>query len=202
MPWSRRSTTAYCPIGLLLSLQRLQAASNRQARQTDPQGLYDRSRQQLPRHRQALLGGHLRRECSGCVIWFARGKWPACPNQIALACQQTVVMFCGHVRPSPHQHQRAAVQLARPPAPMHCLDAAQAKRPTTLNADMSIDANAVSASANKSYSGTGTLYGVGYDQKFNETTKIRYAAVKYSKVGGESDSGGTIYSIGLVKNFE
>jgi len=85
---------------------------------------------------------------------------------------------------------------------MHCLDAAQAKRPTTLNADMSIYANAVSASANKSYSGTGTLYGVGYDQKFNETTKIRYAAVKYSKVGGESDSGGTIYSIGLVNNFE
>jgi OOP family OmpA-OmpF porin len=71
-----------------------------------------------------------------------------------------------------------------------------------LDADMSIAANAVSASANKSYSGTGTLYGIGYDQKFNETTKIRYAAVKYSKVGGESDSGGTVYSIGLVKSFE
>jgi hypothetical protein len=71
-----------------------------------------------------------------------------------------------------------------------------------LDTNVSINANAVSASSNTSYSGTGTLYGVGYDQKINETTKVRYSAVKYSKVGGESDSGGTVYSIGFVKDFE
>ena len=71
-----------------------------------------------------------------------------------------------------------------------------------LESNVSINANAVSASSGKSYSGTGTLYGVGYDQKFNETTKVRYSVVKYSKMGGESDSGGTVYSIGFVKNFE
>ena len=70
-----------------------------------------------------------------------------------------------------------------------------------LETDISINANAVTASANKTYSGSGTLYGLGYDQKFNETTKIRYSAVKYSRVGGESDSGGSVFSIGVVKNF-
>jgi hypothetical protein len=70
-----------------------------------------------------------------------------------------------------------------------------------LETDISINANAVTGSANKTYSGSGTLYGLGYDQKFNETTKIRYSAVKYSRVGGESDSGGSVFSIGVVKNF-
>lgn len=70
-----------------------------------------------------------------------------------------------------------------------------------LETSVSVTANAVSASSSKTYSGSGTLYGLGYDQKLNETTNIRYSAVKYNKIGGESDTGGTFYSIGLVKNF-
>ncbi len=71
-----------------------------------------------------------------------------------------------------------------------------------MDTSVSVTANAVTGASGKSYSGSGTLYGVDYDQKFNETTKVRYSIVKYSKVGGESDTGGTVYSIGFVKNFE
>lgn len=70
-----------------------------------------------------------------------------------------------------------------------------------MDTSVSITANAVTGASGKSYSGSGTLYGAGYDQKFNETTKIRYSVVKYSKVGGESSTGGTVYSIGFVKDF-
>jgi hypothetical protein len=55
-------------------------------------------------------------------------------------------------------------------------------------------------STSQSYSGTGTLYGLGYDQRIDGTTKVRYSAIKYTKVGGE-DVGGTVYSIGIVKDF-
>lgn len=55
-------------------------------------------------------------------------------------------------------------------------------------------------STSQSKSGTGTLYGLGYDQKIDSTTKVRYSAIKYTKVGGE-DVGGTVYSIGFVKDF-
>lgn len=73
----------------------------------------------------------------------------------------------------------------------------------TSNMDVSASVSSTngSASASKSYSGTGTLYGVGYDQKIDETSKVRYSAVKYSNVGGESTSGGTVISIGFIKDF-
>jgi hypothetical protein len=70
-----------------------------------------------------------------------------------------------------------------------------------VETSVSVTANRVSAGSGKSYSGSGTLYGIGYDQKIDATLKVRYAAVKYAKVGGESDAGGTVYSIGLVKDF-
>jgi len=71
-----------------------------------------------------------------------------------------------------------------------------------LEVDVSVTASGYSAYSNNSYSGTGSLYGFGYDQRIGEMMKIRYSVVKYSKVGGESDSGGSVYSVGLIKNFD
>lgn len=68
-----------------------------------------------------------------------------------------------------------------------------------IDVNTAINANAVSASAGKGYSGTGTVYGVGYDQKINASSKVRYSIMQYDKIGGES--GGTVYSIGFVKDF-
>jgi hypothetical protein len=64
---------------------------------------------------------------------------------------------------------------------------------------LSVTGNSTVATS-QSKSGSGTLYGIGYDQAINDTTKARYSVIKYTKVGGE-DVGGTVYSIGIVKNF-
>ena len=70
-----------------------------------------------------------------------------------------------------------------------------------LNGYLYLNNSLVSSSIN-SYSGTGALYGFGYDQKLNQMTKVRYAAVKYSSIGGESGYDETVYSIGIIKKFD
>jgi hypothetical protein len=56
-------------------------------------------------------------------------------------------------------------------------------------------------SATESYSGTGSIYGVGYDADIGNEFKVRFAINKVKKVGGESDMGGTAYGVSLIKNF-
>ncbi len=70
-----------------------------------------------------------------------------------------------------------------------------------VETSVTVNANAVSASNGTSYSGTGTLYGLGYDHKIDSSMKVRFSAIKYNKVGGESNSGGTVYSVGILKDF-
>jgi hypothetical protein len=52
-----------------------------------------------------------------------------------------------------------------------------------------------------SYSGTGSLFGAGFDWKYSDKAFARFSVTRYLKVGGESDSEGTVYSIGIGANF-
>jgi hypothetical protein len=57
------------------------------------------------------------------------------------------------------------------------------------------------AQADDSTSGAGLLYGVGYDTALDTSTKVRFSAVKYSKLGGESGNSASFLSLGLVRDF-
>ena len=52
-----------------------------------------------------------------------------------------------------------------------------------------------------SQSGTGTVYGIGYDADIGSGFKVRAAVTSYSKIAGDSSASGTLYSIGILKNF-
>lgn len=57
------------------------------------------------------------------------------------------------------------------------------------------------ASTSSTISGTGIVYGVGYDQPLGALGKMRYAATQYDRIGGVSGVGGTVYSIGFIQDF-
>jgi hypothetical protein len=62
--------------------------------------------------------------------------------------------------------------------------------------------NTFVSSGGKSNSGTGALYGFGYDHKLNQMTKVRFSAVSYSSIGGEAGFDDSVYSIGIIKKFD
>jgi len=49
--------------------------------------------------------------------------------------------------------------------------------------------------------GNGTLYGLGYDSKIASDLHIRTSLTRYAKIAGDSDTYGTIFSVGLTKAF-
>ncbi len=59
----------------------------------------------------------------------------------------------------------------------------------------------VSASASDSVSGTGYLYGLGYDFNVAQNVGIRVGYTRYEKLGGESDNKGNMYSAGVKYKF-
>jgi hypothetical protein len=70
-----------------------------------------------------------------------------------------------------------------------------------IDAKFSITGAGGTVSATTNYSGTGSLFGAGYDWKYSDQAFVRFAATRYMKIGGESDSDGTVYSIGIGANF-
>ncbi len=50
-------------------------------------------------------------------------------------------------------------------------------------------------------SGTGMLFGAGYDWKFSDNAFIRTGATRYLKLGGDSDSKATVYSVAVGISF-
>jgi hypothetical protein len=57
------------------------------------------------------------------------------------------------------------------------------------------------ASVSSKESGTGTLFGAGFDWDFSQQGFLRFSVTRYQKVGGQSGNDGTVYSVGIGANF-
>lgn len=55
--------------------------------------------------------------------------------------------------------------------------------------------------SNTSESGTGTLFGVGYDMNIDKGMDLRFAVTRLNKLAGQSGSNTTNYGVGLIKHF-
>jgi OmpA-like transmembrane domain len=56
-------------------------------------------------------------------------------------------------------------------------------------------------SDNSSDSGTGTLFGIGYDWKIAEGVDVRWSLTRLNKLAGDSESKTTNVGVGLIKHF-
>jgi hypothetical protein len=72
---------------------------------------------------------------------------------------------------------------------------------TTADVTASVSVGGTNVSANSKESGSGMLYGIGYDLNINQTLDVRVGITQYQKVAGISNNEATIYSIGLKGNF-
>lgn len=54
---------------------------------------------------------------------------------------------------------------------------------------------------NTSTSGTGTMFGAGYDWKIDKDLDLRIQVTRLNKLAGESGSDTTNYGVGLIKHF-
>jgi Outer membrane protein beta-barrel domain len=68
-------------------------------------------------------------------------------------------------------------------------------------ANIRVTSGSVSVAASSKDSGSGTLYGLGYDFSFSKNMFGRAAVTEYKKVAGISDNDGTVYSLGLGYKF-
>lgn len=71
----------------------------------------------------------------------------------------------------------------------------------TSDTSLRLTSGSVSISNSSSQTGTGTLYGLGYDHPIGDGNSLRIQCVKYRDVAGESGSGGTVVSFGFLKQF-
>jgi hypothetical protein len=69
------------------------------------------------------------------------------------------------------------------------------------NASVAITGVGGSASVNLDESGTGTLFGAGYDWKFSKDAFFRASITRYLRIGGESENKGTVYSLAVGMSF-
>lgn len=67
--------------------------------------------------------------------------------------------------------------------------------------DVAVNAGSVSVASSKTYSGSGMLYGIGYDARLSNTLDMRIAYTYADKIAGSSGDGANIFSIGLVAKF-
>ena len=72
---------------------------------------------------------------------------------------------------------------------------------TTADVTASVSVAGTNVSANSKESGSGMLYGIGYDLNINQTLDVRVGITQYQKIAGASNNDATIYSIGLKGNF-
>jgi len=71
----------------------------------------------------------------------------------------------------------------------------------SVSATASVAGASASASSRLSESGTGMLFGAGYDWKYSENAFVRFAATRYTKIAGDSENKGTVYSVAVGADF-
>jgi hypothetical protein len=67
--------------------------------------------------------------------------------------------------------------------------------------DVSLAVGATAGVSSTTTSGTGSLFGIGYDGKFNDQIGYRVAYTAYNSVAGVSGNDVTLLSVGLVVKF-
>lgn len=67
--------------------------------------------------------------------------------------------------------------------------------------DVTINGGGGSASVTDKFSGTGTLFGLGYDLNVAKNVDVRVSVNRLNKIAGRSDSDATIYSLGVLTRF-
>lgn len=72
---------------------------------------------------------------------------------------------------------------------------------SSVDATVSITGASGSVSSSISESGTGMLFGAGYDLKFGSDAFVRFAATRYTSIAGDSDNKGTVWSMAIGTNF-
>ena len=50
-------------------------------------------------------------------------------------------------------------------------------------------------------SGTGTLFGIGYDSEISQNMNVRYAYTNYNKIAGVTGSEANVFTIGVNFKF-
>jgi OOP family OmpA-OmpF porin len=66
---------------------------------------------------------------------------------------------------------------------------------------LSISAGGQTASQSESNSGTGTMFGAGYDWNVEKDLDLRFAVTRINKLAGESGVNVTNFGAGLIKHF-
>ena len=65
----------------------------------------------------------------------------------------------------------------------------------------SLSAGSVAVASSSTISGSGTLFGVGYDIPLDNASDVRVSWTKYNKVAGESDISAKFLNIGYIRRF-
>jgi hypothetical protein len=68
-------------------------------------------------------------------------------------------------------------------------------------ANTTVSIGGTNASINTKESGTGVMYGIGYDVTVNETVDVRFGITQMKKMAGLSDNDATYFSVGVKGNF-
>lgn len=66
---------------------------------------------------------------------------------------------------------------------------------------VSFAVNGTNYANTESESGTGAMFGAGYDWKIDKDLDVRFAVTRINKLAGQSGSNTTNYGIGLIKHF-
>jgi len=67
--------------------------------------------------------------------------------------------------------------------------------------DFTINGPGGTASGSDSRSGTGTLFGIGYDINLAKNIDARVSANRLNRIAGQSDANATVYSLGVLTRF-
>jgi hypothetical protein len=70
----------------------------------------------------------------------------------------------------------------------------------TADSSLRVTSGSASVATSSSESGSGTLYGFGYDHPMGNGANIRFAYTKYNKVAG-GDISGAVIGVGFTKQF-
>jgi hypothetical protein len=68
-------------------------------------------------------------------------------------------------------------------------------------APTAVPIGSTNASVNTKESGTGIMYGIGYDVTINDTVDVRFGITQMKKIAGLSDNDATYFSVGVKGNF-
>lgn len=71
----------------------------------------------------------------------------------------------------------------------------------TVDTTVSLSVGASSGVTNDSTSGSGTLYGIGYDANISKNADLRIAYTAYNSIGGVSGNDANVFSLGALLKF-